>query len=990
MNDETLFAEALEKPSAALRQAFLDAACAGDSAQRKRLDVLLAGHDRATGILDQSAVMPDSEDRSCPPAEQAGVVLAGRYKLLEEIGEGGMGAVWVAEQTQPVRRKVAVKLIKAGMDSKSVLARFEAERQALALMDHPSIAKVLDGGTTESGRPFFVMEYVKGVPITTYSDDAKLSIADRLALFVPVCQAVQHAHTKGIIHRDLKPSNILVCLYDGRPVPKVIDFGLAKAMHQPLTEHTLHTAHGLMLGTPLYMSPEQAEFNNLDVDTRTDVYALGVVLYELLTGTTPLERDRFRRAAWDEMLRMIRDEEPQRPSTRLSGSGSLPTVAAQRQLEPIRLTRLVRGELDWIVMKCLEKDRSRRYDTANGLARDVERYLTDEPVEACPPSAAYRLRKTARKYRAALATAATIAFLLIGGTVVSVWQAVRAGRAEVQADQDRHAAIAAEKETATQRDQAIAEKKRADEERAIAQAVSDFLRKDLLGQADIENQPGGAGANRDPNLTVRTALDRAAKAVETKFVGQPRTEAAVRLTIAEAYMALGRYPEARTHAERSVELRTAHYGADHADTLTGRDTLASVMYELGLVEQAEKIYQEVLEKRKATLGPDHPDTLTSMHNLAFGYLDRHLYKQADPLLREVVQRRIARLGPNDSATLASRLNLAWLDFLESKQERAAAEIATVVTTYRVTYGPDHPGLLNALHMQGIVYKGMGKNAEAESTFRSLLDQRIALQGPTHIDVLICKKYLALAMIRRPQPDEGLRMMEEAVRETKALLGMKHRLTTIGMTDLAYEYTRVGQPAKAVPHYEELLIHQRAEHGHGSVAVVLATGQLARARLAAGQVEAAVPLFAGYVAGQRTRFGADSIPFAHILMSVGMDLMDRQLGPAAEKYLRESLAIHKAKQPTHWATFATESLLGGTLLVQKRFSEAEPLLLSGYTGLKAIHPLPNVAQPYLPPAAADRLIRLYDEWGKPAETAKWRAERTKYPTPREVLPPPQTE
>lgn len=481
-----------------------------------------------------------------------------------------------------------------------------------------------------------------------------------------------------------------------------------------------------MLGTPLYMSPEQAEFNNLDVDTRTDVYALGVVLYELLTGTTPLERDRFRRAAWDEMLRMIRDEEPQRPSTRLSGSGSLPTVAAQRQLEPIRLTRLVRGELDWIVMKCLEKDRSRRYDTANGLARDVERYLTDEPVEACPPSAAYRLRKTARKHRAALATAATIAFLLIGGTVISVWQAVRAGRAEVQADQDRRAAVDAEKETATQRDQAIAEKKRADEERAIAQAVSDFLRKDLLGQADIENQPGGAGAIRDPNLMVRTALDRAAKAVETKFASQPRTEAAVRLTIAEAYMALGRYSEARIHAERSVELRFAHFGADHADTLTARDTLASVMYELGLVEEAEKIYREVLEKRTAKLGRDNPDTLTSMHNLAFGYLDRHLYKQADPLLREVVRRRTARLGPNDPATLASRMNLAWLDFLNGNREQATAEVEVIVAVYRATHGPDHPGLLNALHMLGMVYKGQGKYAEAESTFRSLLDRRITL------------------------------------------------------------------------------------------------------------------------------------------------------------------------------------------------------------------------------------------------------------------------
>jgi WD40 repeat protein/serine/threonine protein kinase len=348
--------------------------------------------------------------------ERVGMVVAGRYKLLDEIGEGGMGTVWVAEQTQPVRRKVALKLIKAGMDSKTVLARFEAERQALALMDHPNIAKVLDGGTTENGRPYFVMEYVKGIPLTKYCDDARLSIAERLALFVPVCHAVQHAHQKGIIHRDLKPSNILVCLYDGVPLPKVIDFGLAKAMHQPLTEHTLHTAHGMMMGTPLYMSPEQAELNNLDVDTRTDVYSLGVILYELLTGTTPLERKRFKEAAWQEMLRLIKEEEPPRPSTRLSGSGPLPAVAAQRKLEPTKLTKLVRGDLDWIAMKALEKERGRRYETANALSRDIQRYLSDEAVEACPPSRSYRLRKFARKNRAALVTAA--ALLALSGVAI--------------------------------------------------------------------------------------------------------------------------------------------------------------------------------------------------------------------------------------------------------------------------------------------------------------------------------------------------------------------------------------------------------------------------------------------------------------------------------------------------------------------------------------------------------------------------------------------
>ncbi len=371
------------------------------------------------------------------PAYPPGTVIAGRYKLLEEIGEGGMGAVWVAQQTEPVRRRVALKLIKPGMDSRQVLSRFEAERQALAMMDHPHIAKVLDGGMTDQGRPYFVMEYVKGEPITDYCDHARLSVKERLKLFVQVCQAVQHAHQKGIIHRDLKPSNILVCPYDGQPVPKVIDFGLAKAMHQSLTEHSLYTAHGVMVGTPLYMSPEQAETNNLDIDTRSDLYSLGVILYELLTGSTPLEKRRLQDAALQEMLRLIQQEEPPKPSTRLGGSGSLPSIAAQRSLEPAQLSRAVRGDLDWIVMKSLEKERSRRYETANGLARDIERYLHDDPVEARPPSAGYRFSKFARRNKGALLTVGLVTAALVVGTIVSTSQAIRATRAEQLAQDER-------------------------------------------------------------------------------------------------------------------------------------------------------------------------------------------------------------------------------------------------------------------------------------------------------------------------------------------------------------------------------------------------------------------------------------------------------------------------------------------------------------------------------------------------------------------------
>jgi eukaryotic-like serine/threonine-protein kinase len=463
---QAVFLAAIASAGPTERATVLNEQCGDDGPLRARVEALLQAHDQSgalpgPGLRDMAGAPSATVIGSL--ADAVGITIAGRYKLLEAIGEGGMGTVWVAQQNEPVRRRVALKLVKAGMDSRQVLSRFELERQALALMDHPNIAKVLDGGVTDQGRPFFVMEYVKGVPITEFCDQARVTVDDRLRLFVQVCQAVQHAHQKGIIHRDLKPSNILVCLYDGKPVPKVIDFGLAKAMHQPLTEHTLYTAHGLMLGTPLYMSPEQAEFNNLDIDTRTDVYSLGVILYELLTGTTPLDRQQFKDAAWQEILRLIKEDEPSKPSTKLSGSGSLPSIAAQRSLEPAQLSRLVRGDLDWIVMKSLEKERSRRYETANGIARDIERYLNDQPVEACPPSASYRFRKFARRNRVALTSMTLVALALVGGILTSTWQAVRARQAEARAQLSRAG-------EAAERKRAESEREEAQQQRAAAEA----------------------------------------------------------------------------------------------------------------------------------------------------------------------------------------------------------------------------------------------------------------------------------------------------------------------------------------------------------------------------------------------------------------------------------------------------------------------------------------------------------------------------------------
>jgi eukaryotic-like serine/threonine-protein kinase len=469
MNEREIFAQALDIADPAERQAFLLEACGVDHDLRRHIGQLLRSQMNLGNFLDVPVLVP-SEALFEPAAYDGPGDRIGPYRLLEPIGEGGMGVVYMAEQQDPVRRKVALKIVKPGLDSRQVIARFEAERQALAMMDHPNIARVYDAGTAvvasdewrvaseinclhdregggaEQGnevaapafsrhsplttRHYFVMELVYGVPITHFCDQRRLTPRQRLELFVPVCQAIQHAHQKGVIHRDIKPSNVLVTMFDDKPVPKVIDFGVAKATDQRLTERTMFTHFGALIGTFEYMSPEQAEMNALGVDTRSDIYSLGVLLYELLTGTTPIERNRLHEAPLDEAMRLVREDEPPPPSIRMARTEDLPIIAKLRRMEPLRLSKFIRGEIDWIVMKCLEKDRSRRYDSAGALARDVERFLQDEPVEACPPSRVYRLRKYARRHWMAICTTTGFAILLLVGTAVCGWQAARATRAE--------------------------------------------------------------------------------------------------------------------------------------------------------------------------------------------------------------------------------------------------------------------------------------------------------------------------------------------------------------------------------------------------------------------------------------------------------------------------------------------------------------------------------------------------------------------------------
>ena len=538
------------------RAAYLDEACAGDAALRQRIDELLRASEEAGAFLQNPAAVPPGGTIPASPAEKTGDQI-GRYKLLQQIGEGGCGVVYMAEQTEPVHRRVALKVIKLGMDTKQVIARFEAERQAVTLMDHPNIAKVLDAGATDTGRPYFVMELVRGIKITDYCDQNNLSTRQRLDLFMQVCQAIQHAHQKGVIHRDIKPSNILVTVNDGVAVPKVIDFGIAKATQGRLTDKTLFTAFEQFIGTPAYMSPEQAVMTSLDIDTRSDIYSLGVLLYELLTGKTPFNANDLLKAGLDEMRRTIREVEPPKPSARLSTmlDAERATTARERQTEPPKLIHLLKGDLDWIVMKCLEKERGRRYETATGLAADIKRHLDTEPVLARPPSKLYEFKKTVRRHKFGFAAAAAVFTVLAVGVLVSAREAARATRAERDQSRLRQAAVASRNYEAKLRTEAQANEQEAKTEAVKSEQVAQFLKRHVLKGVG----PFCRALGRDTTM-LREILNQTAERVATELHGQPVAEAELCYTIGNTYFDIAEYAKAEAMHRRALELRQAAFG----------------------------------------------------------------------------------------------------------------------------------------------------------------------------------------------------------------------------------------------------------------------------------------------------------------------------------------------------------------------------------------------------------------------------------------------
>jgi serine/threonine protein kinase/tetratricopeptide (TPR) repeat protein len=765
MNEQSLFIEALEMHDPAERAAFLDQVCASDPALRRRLERLLQRHQQADSFLDDP-FRALSVTIDAPISERPGTRI-GPYKLLEQIGEGSFGIVFMAEQMQPVRRKVALKILKPGMDTRIVVARFEAERQALAIMDHPHIAKIHDGGATPSGRPYFVMELVKGVPITDFCDQNQLTPQQRLELFLPVCQAVQHAHQKGIIHRDLKPSNVLVSRHDTTPVVKVIDFGVAKALGQELTDKTLFTGIAQMIGTPLYMSPEQAGMSDLDVDTRSDIYSLCVLLYELLTGTTPFDKERLRTAGYEEIRRMIREEEAPKPSTRISTLGqAAATVSANRQSNPKKLGQLMHGELNWIVMKALEKDRNRRYDTAIGLARDIERYLHDEPVQACPPSAWYRFRKFARRHKGPMLAASLVVLALAAGSIGTIVGLIQAEKAR-------------QREAGLRR---IAEdnEKMAKEREAETRAVLEFLERNVLAAARPEGQHGGLG--RD--ATLRKTIEAALPLAEKRFPDQPLIEARLRMTLARSFGNLGEAKLAADQAERAWTIYSRHLGTDHPDTLASMLNLANGYYALGRHADALKLREETLVLMKTKLGPDHPHTLSTMNNLALSYVTLGQHNEALKLYEETLALKKTKLGPDHPSTLGSMNNLA-LNYMALGRHADALKLGQeALRLYKATLGPDNPRTLGSLDTLAVIYHDLGRHDEAVQLYEETLALMKVKLGPDHPTALSTMHNLAGSYAAVGRHGAEFKLREETLALRKAKLGPDHPYTLASMGALA--------------------------------------------------------------------------------------------------------------------------------------------------------------------------------------------------------------
>ncbi|HVS54166.1 MAG TPA: tetratricopeptide repeat protein [Opitutaceae bacterium] len=934
--EEELFHRALALP-ADQRAAFLERECAGDPALRRAVESLLRLHTAADGFIEQPAPeLASTVVSAALRAEEKPGDWIGRYKLLQQIGEGGCGVVYMAEQEEPVRRRVALKVIKLGMDTKSVIARFEAERQALAMMDHPNIAKVLDAGATENGRPFFVMELVRGVPITKYCDEANLSTAARLELFTSVCHAIQHAHQKGIVHRDVKPSNILVTLHDGEPVAKVIDFGIAKATQGRLTDQTLFTAFEQFIGTPAYMSPEQAEMSGLDIDTRSDIYSLGVLLYELLTGRPPFDPKTFLAAGLDEMRRIIREVEPPRPSTRLSTltDSDRSTIAKLRGALPAQLSTLLSGDLDWIVMKALEKNRTRRYESASAFAADIERHLHNEPVVARPPSTAYLLQKLIRRHRLAFATGTAIACALVLGLAMATWAFVREKAAREQAvdarnneARQRSLAEAARASEAKQRLAAEANEQKAKTEAARSEQAFKFMAGMLEGVGP------SAAAGRDTTL-LREILDKTNKRLDQALKDQPEVEANLRGILGGVYLDLGEVTKAEAMALDAVAKTKKLHGHEHADVAEALGTLGVVRFTQGRVPEAEALMQEALAILQKLPDDQAHGKASALYGLAatqqsqgklieaeaslrqaltFARKDPNLENsrvddvlmllgnvlmnegrlaEAEPMIREALGDLKRSYGGEHPQVGIALTTLSYVLQMQGKLPEAAATFDEGFALLRKTYGPDHPNTIGLRFTHAMLLQQQGKLPEAESLLREILAQQKKVFGPENERAAKTLQVLIHVLQQEGKGDEAAALQPESAAKGKNAPNGPDLAEVSAKMNRAMSTLSQGKLAEGEAGVREALALAEKTNGPANPNVIQIRQVLAQVVLQQSRSAEAETIMRDVLAVSREAFGNNSTYVANALLFVARTCEAQDKLAETEASLREMLAIAK--------------------------------------------------------------------------------------------------